>query len=100
MKSSWADCQEKAITQTKQPLFQLGTKRTKHLPTNNRGIKSALRICGFCICGFDRLSTENMKKKKKNPGSFQKKNLILSHTGNYWCRLYIILVIISNLEMI
>ena len=67
--------------------------------TNNRGIKSALHIFRFRICGFDQLSIENIKKKK-NPESFKKQNLILSHTGNYWCRVYIILVIISNLEMI
>ena len=69
--------------------------------TNNREIKSALHICRFHICGFDQLQVENIKnKQKKNPESFKKQNLILSHTGNYWCRVYIILVIISNLEMI
>ena len=32
--------------------------------TNNRGIKSALHIFRFRICGFDQLSIENIKKKK------------------------------------
>ena len=38
--------------------------------------------------------------EKKIPESFKKQNLNLLHASNYFCSIYIVLGIISNLEMI
>ena len=56
-------------------------------------------ICVFCICGFNQTLIENIQEKNILEG-YKKQNLNLPGTGNYLPSIFIVLGIISNLEMI
>ena len=62
-------------------------------------LQSALSILGFRIHRFNQLWVKNTREKK-NPESSPKQNLNLPYAGNYLHSIYIVLGIISNLEMI
>ena len=59
-----------------------------------------LHISKFCTQRLNQLQIKNIPKKKKIPESSKKQSLNLLPAGNYLHSIYIILGIISNLEMI
>ena len=61
-------------------------------------LQSVLHIHTFHIYGFNQLWTKNIWEDI--PKSSKKQNLHLSRSGNYLHRIYIVLGIISNLEII
>ena len=64
-------------------------------------IHSPLHIHRLCICKFNQPWIKNMREKGKNSRKFQKVKLEFAMwADNYLHSIYILLGIISNLEMI
>ena len=63
-------------------------------------VQVVIFIHRFCICRAKQLQIKNIWRKKKPPESSKKQNLNLLRTSNYLHSIYIVLGILSNLEMI